>query len=100
MQKYNTYIEVGAKSSEDDGSLSLISEEEHLGLAGIVRFEYIVISLCNVNHSVSNMLERHLLELVCVESIINVNQVKSWNGVGRIDFVRWILSNSFLRANL
>ena len=95
-----TYIEVGTESSEDNRSFLLVREEQHFRLARIVCFEHIVVRLRNVNNSVSNVLESHLLEFVCVKSVLGVDVIDDWNRVGRVDLVRWILSNTFLVANL
>ena len=56
-----TYVEVGAESAVDDRRLGLVGEEEHLGLAWVVIFEDVVVLARDLDDTIANVLESHLL---------------------------------------
>jgi len=98
--KLKSFIEVGAESSEHDGSLLLVGEEDDFGLAYVVRLKHVVVGLSNVDYSISNELESSLLELICVELVCSVNDIDVRNRARWVHSVRWVLGDSFFAADL
>ena len=96
----NTYIEVGAESSEDDGGLRLVGEEEHFRLANVVGLEHIVVGLSDIDCSISDEPESRLFELVCVDLFLCVNDIDVRDWARRVDSVCWELSDSCFVADL
>ena len=94
-----TYIEVGGEGAEDDGRLRLVREEEHFGLAHVVRLEYVVVLARDLDRPVADVLERHLLQRVRVELCIARLVVLHRHGEGRVDAVGRVLLDALLVAD-
>lgn len=97
--RMTTYIEVGGKCSVNNGSALLVGEEQHLGLAGIVRLESLKVSLSDINNTVSNELVCHLFDLVSVDDVLGVRVVLHGNGVGRVHLVAGELGHTLFIAD-
>lgn len=83
-----TYIEVRAEGTEDDRRLLLVSEEEHLGLAWVVVLEDVVVCGGDIDDTVADVAEGHLLEHVGVELVLTTVKVLRWHWEGRVDTVQ------------
>ena len=99
-QCFFTYIKVFTECSENNWSLLALCEQEYFWLSWVIVLEDIVVGGGDLNDSVSNVSEGHLLKSVSIESTLTTHEVRVWDWEWRIHSVGGVLSDALVLANL
>lgn len=91
LKSLPTYIEICAESTEDNWNFCLVSEQQDLGLAWVIVLEHVVVSTCDFESTVADMLERHLLKGVSVKFGFATLMVLGRHRERWVDAVSWEL---------